>query len=169
MRYRTCARSGACRQLARKTVPYLVSCRQSEHKAAIPCSESMSRAHTLIVDDFESFRRFVCSMLGRMSELQVIGETSDGLEAVQKAEELKPDLILLDIGLPTLNGIEASHRISGLVPAATILFVMQESDADVIAAALSNGAKGYVLKLNISRDLLPAVEAVLSGEQFVST
>jgi DNA-binding NarL/FixJ family response regulator len=129
----------------------------------------MSTVHTLIVDDFEPFRRFVCSMLGRVPDLRVIGKASDGLEAVQKAEDLRPDLILLDIGLPTLNGIEASHRISRLVPAATILFVSQESDAEVIATALSNGAKGYVLKVSIGRDLLPAVEAVLIGEQFVST
>ncbi len=129
----------------------------------------MSIVRTLVVDDSEPFRRFVCSTLERRPELQVIGEASDGLEAVQKAEELRPDLILLDIGLPTLNGIEAAHRISNLVPGATILFLSQETDAEVVAAALSNGAGGYVLKLDAILELLPAVESVLRGQRFIST
>jgi len=124
---------------------------------------------TLVVDDHEPFRRFVRATLQARPELQVVGEASDGLEAVQKAEELKPDLIVLDIGLPTLNGIEASHRISRLVPSATILLVSQDNDADVVATALSNGAGGYVLKLDANRELLPAVESVLRGQRFIST
>src|SRR5271167_2404752 len=70
----------------------------------------------LVVDDYEPLRRFVCSTLGKKPELHVIGEVSDGLEAVRKAEELQPDLILLDIGLPTLNGIEAARQIRKLAP-----------------------------------------------------
>ena len=129
----------------------------------------MSIVRTLVVDDFEPFRRFVCSTLERRPELQVIGEASDGLEAVHKAEQLKPDLILLDIGLPTLSGIEAAQRISMLVPSATVLFLSQETDAEVVAAALSNGARGYVLKLDAILELLPAVESVLRGQRFIST
>jgi DNA-binding NarL/FixJ family response regulator len=79
----------------------------------------------LVVDDHQPFRNFVCSTLQARPELQVVGEASDGLEAVQKAKELQPDLICLDIGMPTLNGIEAAHRISQLVPAAKILFMRQ--------------------------------------------
>jgi DNA-binding NarL/FixJ family response regulator len=123
----------------------------------------------LVVDDFEPFRHFLCATLEVRPELQVIGEASDGLQAVQKAEESQPDLILLDIGLPKLNGIEAAHRISRLVPGAKIIFVSQENDADVVSAALSNGAKGYVLKLDASRELLPAVESILRGKDFIST
>jgi DNA-binding NarL/FixJ family response regulator len=122
----------------------------------------------LVVDDFEPFRRFVCALLAARPELQVIGEASDGLQAMQKAEELQPDLILLDIGMPALNGIEAAHRISRLVPAAKILFVSQENDTDVIAAALSNGAKGNLRKQNAGSELLTAVEAALQGDRFVS-
>ena len=70
-----------------------------------------SSVRVLVVDDYESFRRFVCSTLGRKPEFQIVGETSDGLNAVRRAEELQPDLIVLDIGLPTLNGIEAARRI----------------------------------------------------------
>jgi len=122
----------------------------------------------LVVDDFEPFRRFVCSTLASRPNLQVIGQASDGLEAVEKAQALKPDLILLDIGLPSLDGIEAAHRISRLIPTATVLFVSQNNDADVIQEALSNGAKGYVWKQDAGLDLLPAVEAALQGAHFVS-
>jgi len=129
----------------------------------------MPSSHILVVEDFEPFRRLVCSTLGKRPELQVIGEASDGLEAVQKTEELRPDLILLDIGLPTLNGIEAARRIRKLAPESKILFVSQESSADVVQEALSLGAAGYVLKAQDGTGLLAAVDAVLQGKQFVSS
>ena len=105
-----------------------------------------SPVRVLVVDDYEPFRRFVCSTLGKSSDLQVIGEADDGLEAIHKAEELQPDLIVLDIGLPTLNGIEAARRIRKLSPESKILFVSQESSADVVQEALRIGALGYVVK-----------------------
>jgi len=101
--------------------------------------------------------------------LQIIGEVSDGLEAVQKAEELKPDLIVLDIGLPSLNGFEAARRIRKVAPETKILFVSQESSADVVQEALSLGALGYVVKTHAGSDLLAAVEAVCQGGQFVGS
>jgi DNA-binding NarL/FixJ family response regulator len=131
--------------------------------------DSYPVVRVLVVDDYEPFRHFMRATLQARPELQVVGEASNGLEAVQKAKELQPHLILLDIGLPALNGIEAAHRISRLLPDAAILFVSQNNDADVVAAALSNGAKGYVLKLDANRELLPAVEAVLRGDHFAST
>jgi CheY-like chemotaxis protein len=100
--------------------------------------------------------------------LQIVGEASDGLEAVQKAEELQPDLIVLDIGLPTLNGIEAARRIRKLSPESKILFVSQESSADVAQEAFSLGALAYVVKAHAGSELLAAVEAVLEDRQFVS-
>ncbi len=78
-------------------------------------------------------------------------------------------MILLDIGLPKLNGIEAAHRLLQFVPAAKVLFISQNNDADVIAAALSDGAKGYVWKESANADLLPAIEAVLRGDRFLSS
>ena len=122
----------------------------------------------LVVDDYEPFRRFVCSTLGKRPDLQVIGEASDGLEAIHKAEELQPDLIVLDIGLPTLNGIEAARRIRKLSPESKILFVSQESSADVVQEALRTGALGYVVKTHAGIELLAAVEAVGQGKQFFS-
>ena len=100
----------------------------------------------LVVDDYEPFRQFVCSTLGERQDLQVIGEASDGLEAVRKAEELQPDLMVLDIGLPILNGIEVARRIRDLVPECKILFLSQESSVDLAQGASSVGAMGYVVK-----------------------
>jgi DNA-binding NarL/FixJ family response regulator len=123
----------------------------------------------LVVEDFVPYRQFICSTLGTKLELQVVGEVSDGLEAVQKAEELKPDLILLDIGLPSLSGIEAARQIRKLSPESKIIFVSQESSADVVQEALSLGAWGYVVKTRAGHELLAAVESVLLGKPFVSS
>jgi DNA-binding NarL/FixJ family response regulator len=125
-------------------------------------------ARILIVEDFPDFRRFICSTLGESLDFRVIAEVSDGLEAVQKAAELKPDLILLDIGLPSLNGIEVARQMRSLVPESKIIFLTQEYSADVVQEALSLGARGYVTKTEAQADLFAAVEAVLSGKTFVS-
>ena len=123
----------------------------------------------LVVDDYEPLRHLFVSTLGRQPELQVIGELSDGLEAVLRARELQPDLILLDIGLPTLNGIEAARRIREQSPESKILFLSENRSWDVVEEALHTGAGGYVLKSDAGNELLPAVEAVLQGKQFVSS
>ena len=122
----------------------------------------------LVVDDFGSIRQFVCATLGKRQHLQVVGEASDGLEAIQKAVELKPDLILLDIGLPTLSGIEAARQIRKLAPESKIIFLSQESSAEIVQEALSLGAWGYVVKTMAESELLTAVETVISGKKFVS-
>jgi DNA-binding NarL/FixJ family response regulator len=122
----------------------------------------------LVVDDFDLSRQLVRSILAVNPKLQMVGEASDGLEAVQKAVELKPDLILLDIRLPSLKGIEAARQIRKLVPQCKIIFLTQESSADVVQEAMSLGASGYVLKAYAGTDLLAAVGAALSGRTFVS-
>jgi DNA-binding NarL/FixJ family response regulator len=129
----------------------------------------MSLLRVLVVEDFAPFRRFICSTLAKQANLQVICEVSDGLEAVHKAEELKPDLILLDIGLPTLNGIDAARRIRKLTPESKIIFLTQESNADVVQEALALGAWGYVLKTKAASELLAAMESVISEKQFVGS
>jgi DNA-binding NarL/FixJ family response regulator len=123
----------------------------------------------LLVEDYPDWRRTVRELLGERPELQVICEVADGLEAVQKAGELKPDLIVLDIGLPKLNGIEAARQIRELSPNSEIIFLSQDNSADVVQVALTTGARGYVYKSDVRTDLLPAIEAVLRGKQFVSS
>jgi CheY-like chemotaxis protein len=108
-------------------------------------------------------------MLETRPELQVIGRVSDGLEAVHKAEELRPDLIVLDIGLPSLNGIDAARQIRELSPNSKILFLSQETSADLVQEALGLGALGYVVKTHAGTELLVAVEVVCQGRQFVSS
>ena len=123
----------------------------------------------LIADDYADWRRQVHLLLQARPEWQVIAEASDGSEVIQKVEELKPDLILLDVGLPKLNGIEAAWRIRQLSPSSKIVFLSQNSDRDFVRAALSTGALGYVCKADAEGELLPAVEAALRGKQFVSS
>jgi len=122
----------------------------------------------LVVDDFEPWRYFVSSTLRKQVDLQNLLEASDGLEAVHQAEDLRPDLILLDIGLPTLNGIKAARRIRDLSPNSKILFLSEETSPDVAEAALETGAAGYVVKSDAGRELLPAVRALSEGKRYVS-
>jgi len=131
-------------------------------------AETFTPVHILVAEDFQRFRKLISSTLRARPDWQIICEVGDGLQAVQKAEELQPDLIVLDIGLPKLNGIEAARRIGKLSPRSKILFVTVESSPDVVQEALRLGG-GYVLKAQAERDLLAAVEAVLQGKRFVSS
>ena len=129
----------------------------------------MRSVRVLVVDDYEPFQQFVCSTLEKIPGLRVVGQASDGVEAVRKAKELQPDLILMDIGLPSLSGIEAARRIRKLAPMSKILFLSQETSGDVVEEALRLGALGYIVKAHAGSELLAAVEAVLQGEQFVGS
>jgi DNA-binding NarL/FixJ family response regulator len=122
----------------------------------------------LVVDDYEPIRRFVCSTIRKREDFQIVGEASDGLEAVRRAEELKPDLVVLDIGLPGLNGMEVARRIRKLSPCSKILFLSQEYSAAVAEEAFRLGAMGYVAKADAGSDLLAAMEAVCQGRRFAS-
>ncbi len=122
----------------------------------------------LLVDDFEPFRRFLHLALRGMPELTVVGEAADGLEAVQKAQDLQPDLILLDIGLPGMNGLAAAEQIRVLSPQSRILFISLESSFTAVRESFRVGGSGYIHKVSLQEDLAPAIEAVLSGRQFVS-
>ena len=121
-----------------------------------------------MVEDSEQFRKFICSTLGERPELQIVGEDTDGLQALQRADELQPDLILLDIGLPSLNGIEVARQILKLSPKSKILFVSQESSADVVREALGTGAHGYVLKTIDSDLLIQSIRAVSNGQSILN-
>jgi DNA-binding response OmpR family regulator len=127
----------------------------------------MPLGRILVVEDYQPFRKVVCSSLQQLTEFQV-AEASDGLEAVQKARELQPDLVLMDIGLPKLNGIDASRQILNLCSNSKVIFVSQESDLDVVRETFHLGGRGYVHKPRASTALIPAIRAVLAGSQFVS-
>ena len=122
----------------------------------------MPTVRILVVDDYQPWRAFVCSALQRQPEYRIICEVSDGLEAVRKAEELQPDLVLLDIGLPVLNGIETARQLRKVSPESKILFVSQESSADIVQEALSTGAQGYIVKAGVT-DLVTAMSAILTA------
>jgi DNA-binding NarL/FixJ family response regulator len=129
----------------------------------------LSSLRILITDDYADWRRQVRLLLQAQPEWQVISEASDGLDAIEKAQDLKPDIILLDIRLPKLNGIEAARRIQRLSPTSKIIFLSQNKELDIVRAALDTGALAYVRKTDIKKELLPAVEAVLQGQQFISS
>jgi DNA-binding NarL/FixJ family response regulator len=121
----------------------------------------------LVVEDFDQFRQFLVSTLQEKAEFQVT-EASNGLQALQKGEEQQPDLVLLDIGLPDLNGIEVARRLRRLAIPPKIVFVSQESSPEIVQEALDLGALGYIHKLRARGDLLPAIKAALEGRRFVT-
>jgi len=120
------------------------------------------------VDDYTPWRVFVASMLQNQPKLGIVGEATDGLEAVQIAQQLQPDLVMLDIGLPKLNGLEAARRIRELCPLAKILVVSENRTRDIVEEALRAGAGGYVIKSFAAGELLSAIAAVLEGNRFIS-
>ena len=122
----------------------------------------------LVVDDFEPWRDYVRSTLRKNSQFNVIGEGTDGEEAVRRAKETQPDLVLLDLALPKLNGIAALRRIRELSPKSKVLLMSVEQSSDVVDEALRCGAAGYVVKHDAANDLLLALEAILQNRQFVS-
>jgi DNA-binding NarL/FixJ family response regulator len=122
----------------------------------------------LVVDDFEPWRRHVSSTLGQSSRWQIVADAADGAEAIQKAAALRPDVILLDVGLPTLNGIEAARRILAHDPNLKVLFVSEHQSWEIAEAALCTGARGYICKSDSGRELLPAMDSIVQGRRFVA-
>ena len=125
-------------------------------------------ARILTVEDFAPYRLYVTSLLSPHSHLKVVDEASHGLEAVEKAGHWKPDIILMDIGLPKLNGLEAARRIRDVSPDSKIVFLTENSAPELIAEAIELGASGYVFKSEAETNLFAAIEAVLAGRHFFS-
>jgi len=127
---------------------------------------SGSRARILLVDDFAPWREYVRSLLAQRQDLLIEAEASDGLEAVEKAKETRPDLILLDIGLPKLNGIKVLKQILTMSPATKIILLTQETPDGFMHEGIRLGAMGYVPKTSAAKDLLKAIDTVLGGSYF---
>jgi len=127
----------------------------------------MPALRTLVVDDHEDLRKLLRSMLQAKTECVVVGEATDGLQAIEQAKELQPDLILLDLSLPKLNGMEAGRRILKISPQSKIVFLSQDSSMEIVRGALRLGAAGYLLKSDAT-ELPLAINAILRGEVFVS-
>ncbi|HEX8765200.1 MAG TPA: response regulator transcription factor [Candidatus Acidoferrum sp.] len=128
----------------------------------------MRKIRILLADDHQLMRRGVRLMLEREPDLTVVGEASDGREAVALAKSLKPELVVMDIGMPNLNGIEAAHQMTLDNPELAIVMVSMHSDETYILRALKAGARGYLLKDSAEADLIKAVHAVAGGKSFFS-
>jgi DNA-binding NarL/FixJ family response regulator len=122
-----------------------------------------------LVDDFSPFRDLLRTTLQQIPGFEIVGEASDGIEAVQKIRELNPNLILLDVGLPNLSGIEVARQVQNVSAHPIILFVSQICDWDIIEHAFLYGASGYVVKSDAAAEFLSAVESVRRGIDFIST
>lgn len=122
----------------------------------------------LLVDDFKDFRKLAASIFEQQPRFEVVGEAIDGQDAVQKAEDLKPDLVVLDIGLPKLHGIEAARQIRALSPNSKILFFTTNECPQIVLEAFNVGADGYVIKLDAAGQFLAAVDSVLQGKRYLS-
>ena len=120
----------------------------------------------LIVDDHPIVRQGLRTLLERQSDWQVVGEASDGVEALDKAHSLQPDVMVLDITMPRMHGLEVCRLLRQRTPGLEILFVTQHDSPHMMRAALDAGARGYVVKSNVARDLLAAVEAVSQHRVF---
>lgn len=129
---------------------------------------SQSFIRILLVDDFADWRNGVHAKLRGDPRLQIVGFAADGVEGILQAKELQPDLILLDIGLPKMDGIRAAREIRKIAIESKIVFLSQENDPDVVRAAIDAGGHGYVLKSEACCHLVAAVRAVMLGEKFVS-
>lgn len=128
-----------------------------------------SRVRILLVEDSEYFQVLITSILQERPNAQLVGVVSDGVEAVRRAKELQPDLILLDICLPKMNGVKAAREIRAVAPESRIVFVSQETSAGVVKEAIKLGAWGYVVKSYVRCELIRAMDAVLQGRQFIGS
>ena len=122
----------------------------------------------LLADDHAIVRRGLRSLLETDGGLQIVGEAADGLEAIRLATELKPDVIILDIGLPRLNGIDVAARVQKLDPAPAVIILTMHTDESYILRALAAGARAYLLKDATDEDLLPAIRATAKGRPYFS-
>jgi two-component system, NarL family, response regulator LiaR len=122
----------------------------------------------LVVDDYMPWRGFVALVLSDHPQFRIVAEADSGITAIQKTIELKPEVVVLDIGLPDMNGIMVAEEILKFAPTTRIIFLTENTSRDIVQAALSTGAQAYVVKSSASRDLTAALDAVMIRAYFVS-
>lgn len=128
----------------------------------------MGSIRILVADDHEVVRRGVCTLLGREADFSVVCETADGVQAVAKAKELQPDLIVLDISMPGMDGFEAARSIRKVSPASEIVFLSQHDSVEVVRQSFQAGARGYVVKSDIAQELITALRAAIQKKQYLN-
>ena len=127
-----------------------------------------STVRVLVVEDYVPWMHFISVALALKPEIKIVGKALDGFTAIQKVVELEPDLVVLDIGLPDMSGVQVARRILELAPTTRILFLTENTAPEIVRDALLTGAQGYVVKSSAARELLPALEALLLDCYFVS-
>ena len=128
----------------------------------------MALVRILVVDDSSHWRSFVLRYFEAKTDYEIIGVAVNGLEAIQKASELRPDVILMDVNLPGVGGIEATRQICEIYPASKVIFLSLLNDSAIVDAGFKVGGLGYILKRDVGHDLLAGIRVILDGEQFVS-
>jgi DNA-binding NarL/FixJ family response regulator len=128
----------------------------------------MKVSRILVVDDYQPWRHKICSLLRAKPEFRIVAECWNGADAVERAGELKPNLITMDIGIPELNGIEAAVRVAEISPSSKILFISESIEPEIVSAAIDAGASGYLHKMRVGAELLPAVTWIIRGGHFFS-
>ena len=131
--------------------------------------KTLSTTTVLLAEDFEPFRRLIFLFLQKNPTLQVVAEVADGAQAIEMASTLRPGLILLDISLPRVDGIDAARQIQTLSPQSKVVFVTQHNSSDVVQESLAAGGAAYVVKSDVGSELLTAIDAALRGELFLSS
>ena len=128
----------------------------------------MKRIRILLADDHAVVRRGFQMILAEQSDMEIVGEAGNGREALELAAKLKPDVVVMDVAMPELNGIEATRRMAESAPHARVLALSMHKDSVYVRETLRAGARGYLLKDSVAADLVNAVRAVASGEGYLS-
>ena|SRR6516162_718363 len=132
----------------------------------IPSGKLLARTRLLIVDDHEIFRKGLRSLVESAADLEICGEAANGIEAVAAAKALLPDVIIMDISMPYMSGLDATKQIRQEVPQSRVLVLSQHDSSQMLAAALKAGASGYVTKSQVAHYLLTALKALAAGDSF---
>ncbi|MDI6803730.1 MAG: response regulator transcription factor [Bacteroidota bacterium] len=127
-----------------------------------------NRIKILVSDDHNLVRQGIVALLNVESDMDVIGEASDGIEAVRLAKKLDPDIVIMDLSMPNLNGLEATHQIKRDVPNVKVLILTQHENEEYVMQIIKAGASGYILKTSVSDDLIKAIKEIQKGEKFFS-